>query len=103
MVSFFEFVLFAIFEMRYMLLVWRAQRGNSLDPWDTRRELSILYTRFYGVLLFGVLLAYQLQGLMHILVFAFYSFWIPQIVHCIRKDLRQPLRPLYVIGMTITR
>ena len=32
-----------------------------------------------------------------------YSFWIPQIVHCARTDVRQPLRPLYVVGMSVTR
>ena len=32
-----------------------------------------------------------------------YSFWIPQIVHCARTDVKQPLRPLYVLGMSFTR
>lgn len=31
------------------------------------------------------------------------SFWIPQIVHCVRADVRQPLRPLYVLGISATR
>lgn len=103
MVSFFEFVLFAIFEMRYMLLIWRAQRGQTLEAWDTRRELSILYMRFYGVLLSGILIAFHFQSYMQYFVFLLYSFWIPQIVHCIREDVRQPLRPFFVIGMTISR
>ena len=30
--AFFEFVVFAIFEMRYLLSVWRARRANALDP-----------------------------------------------------------------------
>ena len=103
MVSFFEFVLFAIFEMRYMLLIWRAQRGQSNDIWDTRRELSILYTRFYGVLLAGILTAFKLQQYMRGFVFVLYSFWVPQVVHCIRADVRQPLKPFFIIGMSITR
>ena len=103
MVAFFEFVLFAIFEMRFMLLVWRAQRGQSNDPWDTRRELSMLYTRFYGVLLGGILVAFKLQQYMRGFVFLLYSFWIPQVIHCIRSDLRQPLKPFFVIGTSITR
>jgi len=32
-----------------------------------------------------------------------YSFWIPQIVHCARTNVRQPLRPLYIVGMSLTR
>lgn len=59
--AFFEFVVFAIFEMRYLLLVWRARRANALDPWAAQRELSVLYARFYGVLLAGVFLGYQLH------------------------------------------
>lgn len=59
--AFFEFVMFAIFEMRYLLLVWRARRANALDPWAAQRELSVLYARFYGVLLAGVFLGYQLH------------------------------------------
>ena len=59
--AFFEFVLFAIFEMRYLLSVWRARRANALDPWAAQRELSVLYARFYGALLGGIFLTYQLQ------------------------------------------
>ena len=60
--AFFEFVVFAIFEMRYLLSVWRARRANALDPWAAQRELSVLYARFYGALLGGIFLMYQLQG-----------------------------------------
>ncbi len=59
--AFFEFVVFAIFEMRYLLSVWRARRTNALDPWAAQRELSVLYARFYGALLGGIFLTYQLQ------------------------------------------
>ena len=59
--AFFEFVVFAIFEMRYLLSVWRARRANALDPWAAQRELSVLYARFYGALLGGIFLTYQLQ------------------------------------------
>lgn len=59
--AFFEFVIFAIFEMRYLLAIWRARRTASLDPWVVQRELSVLYARFYGALLGGLFLMYQLQ------------------------------------------
>ncbi|CAL8462582.1 g2115 [Coccomyxa elongata] len=101
--AFFEFVVFAIFEMRYLLLVWRARRANALDPWAAQRELSVLYARFYGVLLAGVFLGYHLHLWLKILIFPLYAFWIPQIVFCARHDVRQPLRPAYIIGVTLTR
>lgn len=40
---------------------------------------------------------------MKYIVFGLYSFWIPQIVLCVRDDVRQPLKPMYVIGMSLTR
>lgn len=37
-----------------------------------------------------------------IILFA-YSFWLPQVVHCAQADAKQPLRPLYIVGMSLTR
>ena len=76
--AFFEFVVFAIFEMRYLLLVWRARRANALDPWAAQRELSVLYARFYGVLLAGVFLGYQL----HLCALACVTFTVVLIAAC---------------------
>lgn len=59
--AFFEFALFGVFEMRYLLHAWRARRGAALEPWAAQRELSVLYARFYGALLAGVFLSYQLR------------------------------------------
>lgn len=46
--AFFKFVIFSIFEMRYLLSIWKARRPASTgDGWESmRRELSILYSRF---------------------------------------------------------
>lgn len=101
--AFFEFVMFAVFEMRYLLAIWRARRSGSFDPVSARRDLSILYTRFYGALLLVIFLAYQLQRFVRSFIFILYSFWLPQILYCIRSDLRQPLRPLYILGISATR
>ena len=38
-----------------------------------------------------------------LLVFALYSFWIPQIVLCVVADARQGLKPAYVTGMSVLR
>ena len=56
-----EFIIFAIFEMRYLLSIWRARRQAVADSWSTQHELSVLYARFYGALLCGIFLAYQFQ------------------------------------------
>ncbi|KAK9820806.1 hypothetical protein WJX74_006344 [Apatococcus lobatus] len=101
--AFFEFVIFAIFEMRYLLVIWRARRGSNVEPWVQQRELSLLYGRFYGFLLTGIFMMYNLQRFMHVLAFALCSFWLPQIVSCVKNDARQPLKPAYIIGISVTR
>lgn len=59
--AFLEFVIFAIFEMRLLLMIWRVRRQDAPDPWAQQRELSILYARFYSALLGGIFVSYQLQ------------------------------------------
>ena len=51
--AFVQFCVFGIFEMRLLLVAWRARRGGNADPWTAQRELSALYARFYGALLGG--------------------------------------------------
>ena len=68
-----------------------------------RRELSVLYSRFYGILLGGILLMYELHNFLRPLLFLMYSFWVPQIVTNVIRDTRKPLHPQYILGMTITR
>ncbi|XXG82535.1 hypothetical protein AAC387_Pa10g0457 [Persea americana] len=103
--AFFKFVVFSIFEMRYLLAIWKASRPMSAgEGWEAmRRELSILYSRFYGILLGGILLMYELHNLLRPLLLLMYSFWIPQIITNIIRDTRKPLHPHYIVGMTITR
>lgn len=50
-----QFLLFAVAEMRLLLVVWRAQRPPGADDsmWSLRRELGMLYARFYMLLLLG--------------------------------------------------
>jgi hypothetical protein len=95
-------VVFAIFEMRFLLSVWRARRG-SVDPWTAQREVSVLYARFYAALLGGILVTYQLQRHVPLLLFGFSSYWWPQIVLCAQTDCRSPLRPEFVLGTSAAR
>ncbi|CAL9227172.1 unnamed protein product [Arabidopsis halleri] len=103
--AFFKFVVFSIFEMRYLLAIWKATRpSNSGEGWETmRRELSFLYSRFYGILLGGILIMYQFHNYMQPILLLMYSFWIPQIVANVVRDSRKPLHLYYILGMTATR
>ncbi|KAK4342337.1 hypothetical protein RND71_038153 [Anisodus tanguticus] len=103
--AFFKFVVFSIFEMRYLLAIWKASRPmNSGEGWEAmRRELSVLYSRFYGILLGGILILYEFHKFLRPLLLLLHSFWIPQIVTNVIRDSRKPLHPHYILGMTITR
>lgn len=103
--AFFKFVVFSIFEMRYLLAIWKASRPmNSGEGWETmRRELSVLYSRFYGILLGGILIMYEFHRFIRPILLLMYSFWIPQIISNVVRDSRKPLHPHYILGMTVTR
>ncbi|XP_010555112.1 PREDICTED: transmembrane E3 ubiquitin-protein ligase 1-like isoform X2 [Tarenaya hassleriana] len=103
--AFFKFVVFSFFEMRYLLAIWKASRpSNSGDGWETmRRELPFLYSRFYGILLGGILIMYGLHNYMRSILLVMYSFWMPQIIANVIRDSRKPLHPYYILGMTVTR
>lgn len=103
--AFFKFVVFSIFEMRYLLAIWKASRPLSNgDGWEAmRRELSVLYSRFYGILLGGILVMYEFHNFLRPILFIMYSFWIPQIINNVIRDTRKPLHPHYILGMSVTR
>ncbi|QCE09689.1 transmembrane E3 ubiquitin-protein ligase FLY2-like isoform X1 [Vigna unguiculata] len=103
--AFFKFVVFSIFEMRYLLAIWKAGRPFSNgEGWETmRRELSVLYSRFYGILLGGILLMYEFHNYLRPILLLMYSFWIPQIITNVIRDSRKPLHPHYILGITVTR
>lgn len=103
--AFFKFICFSIFLMRWMLLIWKARRPSGFsEGWEAmRRELSMLYSRFYGSLLLGIFLLYQLQNHVRLFVFGLYSFWVPQIILNIVEDHRRPLLPVYIAGTSLTR
>lgn len=103
--AFFKFVVFSIFEMRYLLAIWKANRpANNGESWEAmRRELSVLYSRFYGILLGGILIMYEFHKYLRFILLLVHSFWIPQIVINVVRDSRKPMHPHYIIGMSITR
>ncbi|RHY30336.1 hypothetical protein DYB32_004394 [Aphanomyces invadans] len=87
-VSFFQLIIFSIFEMRFLLLIWKARRPQQFtEGWNVmRRELTTLYSRFYISLLVGLCVIYY--------------GWI---VHNVHREVRNPLDNGYVVGMSMTR
>jgi len=100
--SFFKFITFSIFEMRYLLIIWKSRR-NQTDSGTVGRELGMVYTRFYTALLGGFVLVYYISGLFQVFVFILGSFFIPQIICNATRDSNKALLPQYVVGMAVTR
>ena len=67
-VALFKFIVFSIFEMRYLLGLWRIRRASEDTYTDPRQEASILYSRFYGCLMGGVILAFQFREILDFLL-----------------------------------
>lgn len=104
MVAFLKFCLFAIYEMRYLMIVWRAGRQSDFQTFEGRRQsMGQLYTRFYGSFAFGLIL-YQTGGplsrLFHILI---HLYWVPQIVLNFVTNARRPMARSYYCTVTFTR
>jgi transmembrane E3 ubiquitin-protein ligase len=78
---------------------------ETFEP-DTRSEYYIIAKYFY----FSVLLLFILSSLVsthkwmvHLLLLALHSFWVPQVYRNVMRGVRKALGWRYVLGMTISR
>jgi len=102
--AFLKFVAFSVFEMRYLLLIWKSRRPQSFSEWNSiRRELSTLYSRFYGFLFLGGISFLLFRGFFLMLVFIMYSFFIPQIICNTLRDSNRPFTLSYLLCTAIVR
>lgn len=104
-VSLFKFILFSLLEARYLLAIWRQRHHEAFNQgWAAmRRELSWLYSRFYGVLIVGLVLIYNNLDHLDSIALFFHAFWIPQILFDAWQGSRSALRPVFFVGIAVTR
>eukprot|EP01125_Pyxidicula_operculata_P013452 TRINITY_DN4466_c0_g1_i1.p1 TRINITY_DN4466_c0_g1~~TRINITY_DN4466_c0_g1_i1.p1 ORF type:complete len:467 (-),score=57.26 TRINITY_DN4466_c0_g1_i1:31-1431(-) len=106
MVAFLEFVLFSIFELRFLLNVWQSSNPNMFrDGWMVaQQQITSLYLKFYVALISGFTILYwaYTMGFLNVLLFLLYSFWIPQIYHSAKMDCSRPLSLNFVIFKSLT-
>jgi hypothetical protein len=91
LVALLKFLAFSLFEMKYVLNIWKARAGAQAD----QRQLGILYFRFCkkkiklrfpmipkidSVLMVGFMIIYAIGSYFPIFVFVLYSYWLPQII-----------------------
>ena len=101
--AFCEFVVFSMFEMRYLIACSHSRLGNQNNWFEAQADIGTIYGRFYGLLLAGIVLVYEFRESYWVFTFFFYSFWIPQIVRNAVHAYRRPLKPLFIIGMSLCR
>ena len=76
--AFTKFIVFSAYELRFIMMLWKARNPNITDWHRARRELSNLYSRFYAVVLLGLVFMYQFSEYLRLFVLVVYSFWLPQ-------------------------
>ncbi|KAJ1663125.1 hypothetical protein IW140_005324 [Coemansia sp. RSA 1813] len=112
-VAFLAFMVLMMFEVRYLSVVWRLQRPDVSDATtgEGRRELWMIYLRFYIILIPGTYIFYAyldgsgqlVQWLMCTMLFLTYSYWIPQIWRNSKRGTCRGLRKDYIVGVTLLR
>lgn len=101
-----KLVIFFVFEMRSIVSIYQARYSQLIDSegwYGFRRRLATLHLRFYGIFFLVLFLAFALHEHQVILVFMFYSCWLPQIIYNAWAGTRKALHPIYYCGMAITR
>lgn len=101
-IALFSFILFSIFGLKYLHSVWKSRYPHR--EWEElRSKLSNLHVRYYLVMLLGFVLIINFPILVPFVLFALYSFWLPQIVMNFTKNVPRSLHPFFVINTSISR
>ncbi|KAL6055022.1 DSC E3 ubiquitin ligase complex subunit 1-like [Balamuthia mandrillaris] len=103
--AFVNFILFSIFEMRYLVSILKARHPEEFAlGWEAvRRKIRELYMRFYGGLLLGFIAIYYFNGIFLISMFIIYSMWIPQIYCNVTQCCSNAFTAKFVIGTSLIR
>eukprot|EP00930_Biecheleria_cincta_P085007 TRINITY_DN74427_c0_g1_i1.p1 TRINITY_DN74427_c0_g1~~TRINITY_DN74427_c0_g1_i1.p1 ORF type:complete len:528 (+),score=74.33 TRINITY_DN74427_c0_g1_i1:205-1584(+) len=104
-IAFFKFILFSFLEARYLLIILRHRRHDQFaQGWEVvRREVSQLYTQFYGALLIGMMIIYQSLNHLDLIVMLLQAYWVPQILRDAWYGCRSSLKTSFISGISISR
>lgn len=104
-IAFVKFLLFSFLEARYLLIILRHRRHEQFaQGWEVvRREVSQLYTQFYGALLIGMLIIYQSLEHLDFIVMLLQAYWVPQILRDAWYGSRSCLKTSFIWGISLSR
>eukprot|EP00667_Euglena_gracilis_P006998 EG_transcript_7066 len=97
-VSFLKFCLCALFEVKYLHAVWKAQR-----PSQAQESVRCLCLNIYLAVFIGVYVLWKLITVLGPLtLFVMFSFWLPQIVSNVLRNSARPLQLQYILVQTVS-
>ena len=100
--AFAKFVIFSAYELRYIMMLRKARNPQAFADWHrTRRELSNMYSKFYGMVFVGLVIVYMFSEHMRLFLLLLYSFWVPQVVYSVLANARRPMLPSFVVGTSL--
>jgi len=105
MVSFVQFMVFSMFDLRLVLLVWRARRPLDFSSgWERMRStLTKIYSGFYGGIFLSLVFLYYIRHQMKHFVFLLFAFWVPQIIRNVKTGEKFALQERFLYGVTAIR
>lgn len=98
-ISFHKFFVFSVIEMRLIFVIWRSHREeiNAENVLQYQRKLSGMFLLLYFVILVTLISVYSGSAVGYALLFALFSFWVPQIVRSLQLGQRPPFDPKYIL------
>eukprot|EP00439_Symbiodinium_sp_Y106_P067400 s2085_g11.t1 len=105
MIALFKFLLCSFLEARYLLIILRHRRHEAFaEGWESvRREISWLYTRFYGALVLGLIIIYNCLPFLDLVVLLLQFYWVPQIAWDAWQGTRASLKTSFISGISASR
>jgi len=105
MVSFVQFMVFSMFDLRLVLLLWRARRPLDFSSgWERMRStLTKIYSGFYGGIFLSLAFLYYVRHQMKHFVFLLFAFWVPQIIRNVKTGEKFALQERFLYGVTAIR
>lgn len=102
-VALLKFILFSIFELRYMLTIWKSHNPQDMTIDEFRSSATQFYMQFYIFICFGIFLyQYYFVALLYFIIL--HSGWVFQIYHVAKHNYRRKIfTNLYFYGSFISR
>ncbi|SOV73925.1 E3 ubiquitin-protein ligase, putative [Plasmodium sp. gorilla clade G3] len=100
-----KFLLFTIMEVRYVLIVWKANNQHEVNEgWEhMQRKLSKLYKYYYGSIFLLILIFYYIFPIFPYILLILYLCWLPQILLDIWRGQRNSIDIKFVFILSLCR